>query len=61
MKSIMEIGAMNRLRNGGNCFDHVSQFGLNVCQLESWDGSLATEEIAATVANLKKWIAKGRK
>lgn len=45
----MEIGVINGLTNGGKCFDHVSKFGLNVCQLCSWDPSLATKEIAETV------------
>ena len=45
----MEIGVINGLRDSGRCFDHVSQFGLHVCQLVSWDVSLATKEIAATV------------
>ncbi len=45
----MEIGVMNGLCNGGKCFEHVSQFGLNVCQLVSWDHELATKEIAETV------------
>lgn len=45
----MEIGVLNGLSDGGRCFDHVSQFGLNVCQLVSWDVSQATESIAATV------------
>ncbi len=45
----MEIGVINSLKNGGRCFDHVSQFGLNVCQLSSWDMTLATKEIATTI------------
>ncbi len=44
----MDIGVMNGLRNGGACFDHVSQFGLTCCQLVSWDCSLATDAIAKT-------------
>ena len=44
----MEIGVMNSLANGGRCFEHVSQFGMRVCQLVSWDPSLATPEIAIT-------------
>lgn len=44
----MDIGVINSLKNGGRCFDHVSQFGLGVCQLCSWDPTLATPEIAAT-------------
>lgn len=46
---MMEIGVINSLKDGGRCFEHVSQFGLNVCQLVSWDVSLATKEIAKTV------------
>jgi len=42
----MEIGVINSLRNGGDCFEHVSQFGLKVCQLVSWDTSQATPAIA---------------
>ncbi len=45
----MEIGVINSLQNDGRCFDHVSQFGLHVCQLVSWNPALATPEIAATV------------
>jgi L-ribulose-5-phosphate 3-epimerase len=45
----MEIGVINGLQNGGKCFDHVSQFGLHVCQLVSWDCSQATREVAETV------------
>lgn len=44
----MDIGVINSLKDGGRCFDHVKQFGLNVCQLVSWDPTLATAEIAAT-------------
>jgi len=45
----MEIGVINSLKNGGDCFDHVRQFGLHVCQLASGNTALATREIAATV------------
>jgi len=45
----MEIGVINSLTNGGRCFEHVSRFGLHVCQLVSWDVSQATPEIAETV------------
>ncbi len=45
----MEIGVINGLKDGGRCFEHVSQFGLNVCQLQSWDMTLATPEIADAV------------
>lgn len=47
----MEIGVLNGLQDGGKCFEHVSQFGLNVCQLVSWDASQATREIATTVVS----------
>src|SRR6476659_3637814 len=45
----MEIGVINRLRDGGRCFDQVAQFGLTVCQLSSHEPEMATREIAATV------------
>ena len=45
----MEIGVINPLKDGGRCFDHVSGFGLHVCQLVSWDMAQATREIAETV------------
>jgi sugar phosphate isomerase/epimerase len=47
----MEIGVLNRLRDGGRCFDHVRQFGVGVCQLVSWDVSQATPEVARTVVD----------
>ncbi|MEI8352124.1 MAG: sugar phosphate isomerase/epimerase family protein [bacterium] len=50
----MEIGVINGLTNGGKCFEHVSQFGLNVCQLVSWDASQATEAVADTVVKEAK-------
>lgn len=50
----MEIGVMNNLANNGKCFEHVSQFGLNVCQLVSWDTTQATEEIANNVVRESK-------
>ncbi len=45
----MEIGVINTLSNEGRCFEHVRQFGLDVCQLQSWDENLATQGIAETV------------
>lgn len=45
----MEIGVINRLANGGDCFAHVKDFGLKVCQLSCWDMSTATEEVAQVV------------
>jgi sugar phosphate isomerase/epimerase len=45
----MEIGVINGLRNDGKCFEHVSQFGLHVCQLACGNMSMANEETAATV------------
>ncbi len=47
----MEIGVMQSLTEGGRCFNHVSQFGLKVCQLVSWDESQATREIAQRVVS----------
>jgi sugar phosphate isomerase/epimerase len=44
-----DIGVINSLRNGGRCFDHVSQFGLSCCQLVSWDLSQCTREVADVV------------
>jgi len=44
----MEIGVINNLCNKGHCFDHVSKFGLNVCQLASWDMTLARLDVADT-------------
>ncbi|MCC6484735.1 MAG: sugar phosphate isomerase/epimerase [Armatimonadetes bacterium] len=45
----MDIGVINPLRNGGKCFDHVSQFGLNVCQLSIWNSEGLTQELAEVV------------
>jgi len=45
----LEIGVLNTLQNGGKCFNHVSQFGLHVCQLVSWDVNQATPAVAETV------------
>lgn len=44
-----DIGVINSLRDGGKCFDHVAQFGLNCCQLNSWDLTTCTPEVAETV------------
>lgn len=40
------IGVINGLRDGGRCFGRVADFGLDCCQLVSWDVSQATPEIA---------------
>lgn len=45
----MQIGVINSIVNNGKCFDHVQQFGLHVCQLCSWNMTLCTREIAATI------------
>lgn len=50
----MEIGVINYIRNGGRCFEHVSSFGLHVCQLGSWDMTQCTKEIADTVVRESK-------
>lgn len=44
-----EIGIINGLKNDGDCFGHVSQFGLHVCQLVSFDPRQATEQMAENV------------
>lgn len=45
----MEIGVITSLNRDGNSFEHVSQFGLHVCQLASWDTTMATREMAEKV------------
>ncbi|MBN8527462.1 MAG: sugar phosphate isomerase/epimerase [Planctomycetes bacterium] len=45
----MDIGVIQSLANGGDCFAQVRDFGLGCCQLVSWNPDLATPEIAATV------------
>ena len=50
----MEIGVIQQLANEGKCLKHVSDFGLNVCQLSCWDINLATCEIAQTVKTQSK-------
>lgn len=45
----MEIGVITSLRQDGSSFEHVSQFGLPVCQLASWDTTMATREMAEKV------------
>ena len=50
----MEIGVINTLANEGDCFGHVSRFGLHVCQLASWDITLATSEMAERVVREAK-------
>jgi len=45
----MEIGVINGLKNGGDCFAHVDEVGLKVCQLSCWDTSMATPEVAQVV------------
>jgi len=45
----MDIGVMQQLGNGGDCFATVRDFGLGCCQLVSWKPELATAEMAATV------------
>jgi sugar phosphate isomerase/epimerase len=45
----MEIGIITSLHGTSGIFDPVKYFGLNVCQLVSWDPSLATERMAEAV------------
>ncbi len=39
----MEIGVITELQKEKSSFEHVKQFGLNVCQLVNWDESLWCE------------------
>lgn len=48
------IGIINPLENGGDCFEPVLRYGLDVCQLVSWDMSQATDAVADTVASAAK-------
>jgi sugar phosphate isomerase/epimerase len=50
----MEIGVIHTLTKGGDCFQPVSQLGLHVCQLVSWDMSQATKEVAERVVREAK-------
>lgn len=45
----MDIGVIQTLDHGGDCFAPVRDFGLTCCQLVSWDPRLANPETAATV------------
>lgn len=45
----MQIGIITSLADDSQWFDHVERFGLKVCQLMSWDMSLATAAIAKAV------------
>ena len=45
----MKIGIITGLRGTGGFFDPVRHFGLDVCQLVSWDPTLATKEMAEAV------------
>lgn len=45
----MEIGIINYLTKSGPLFEPVKSFGLKVCQLASWDVTLATEAMAKRV------------
>lgn len=42
----MEIGVITGQREDGKSFEHVTKFGLPVCQLSCWDLRLATQEAA---------------
>jgi L-ribulose-5-phosphate 3-epimerase len=58
----MEIGVINNLYNEEHCFDHVSKFGLNVCQLASWDMTLARLDVAEYCGEkgLEFWFETGQ-
>lgn len=45
----MDIGIITSLRQEGKSFEAVKHFGLDVCQLVSWDPTLATEAMAEAV------------
>lgn len=45
----MNIGVINQIRGGGDCFKHVRAFGLDVCQLMSWNMDDATDAMADSV------------
>jgi len=45
----MEIGVITPLLDDGSSFEHVRQFGLNVCQLSCWDVAKANRETAERV------------
>lgn len=45
---------LNTLSDGGDCFQKVSDFGVDVCQLVSWDPSQATPETADRVARFSR-------
>ena len=46
----MDIGVISGLTADGKCFEHVRQFGLNVCQLSCWNMRLAEPAVARAVA-----------
>ncbi|HLK55171.1 MAG TPA: sugar phosphate isomerase/epimerase family protein [Chthonomonadaceae bacterium] len=50
----MEIGVITGLRENGDCFAHVSQFGLHVCQLACGRMELANREVAERVVKAAK-------
>jgi len=45
----MNIGVLNTLANDGDCFQKLQDFGVNVCQLVSWDHTQAVRPIADNV------------
>jgi L-ribulose-5-phosphate 3-epimerase len=47
----MEIGVITGQTTDGTCFEHVTKFGLGVCQLSCWDTRLATREMAEQTAS----------
>lgn len=50
----MEIGVLNTLLDDGDCFQKVRDFGVDVCQLVSWDPQQATEQMAANVVHYSR-------
>lgn len=45
----MDIGIITSLQKDGSSFESVRQFGLNTCQLVSWDPTLAVPHIAERI------------
>jgi sugar phosphate isomerase/epimerase len=45
----MKIGVLNSLVNEGDCFRKVRDFGVDVCQLTSWEPNMANPRTAGNV------------
>ena len=49
-----KIGVITRLRNDKPCFTELKKYGLNVCQLTSWDSSIWNDQLAEKVTEEAK-------